>query len=108
MAAYDGAVFSIPDHPVGKPLPEIITIDCDVIQTQPPLRMLPSISFGLHDYKDKNQRGRPHTKCIHSKGAVGDDGEHMRKRNGKEMDNDSEHDGNTTEAGRDALMSFDL
>ena len=37
MAAYDGAAFSILGHLVGPPLPDIITIDCNVIQKQPPI-----------------------------------------------------------------------
>ena len=111
LAAYNGAVFCIPDHPVGPPLPEIITIDCDSIQSQPPMRMLPSIGFGIDDYKGKTQRGRPRTKRIRSRGAVGNDGECLRKRSKRNkmgMDNNSEADGNTREAGHDALMSFAL
>ena len=111
LAAYNGAVFCIPDHPVGPPLPEIITIDCDSIQTQPPMRMLPPIGFGIDDYKGKTQRRRPRTKCIHSRGVVGNDGERLRKwskGNEKWMDNNSEADDNTNEAGRDVLMSFAL
>ena len=105
IAAYDGGVFRIPDHPVGPPLQEIINIDCNSEEEEAPLKMLPPLGFGIDDYKGKKQRGRPRTKRIRSRGAVGDDGERLRKRN---TDRDAQPDCGIGEAGHDALMNFSL
>ena len=42
--------------------------------------MLPPVGFTLDDYEKKKPRGRPRNKRIRSRGAVGDDGERLRKR----------------------------
>ena len=78
---YEYCQLIIPHHPVWPDIPDIIHIDSDsesdTIVTE---KMLPSISFGLDEYKGKNKRGRPRNTRIHSRGANSGDVEGIRNK----------------------------